>query len=219
MSSATAFSSDYPKGLKKEWKKATTYVEQHRSEWQAEFDLFGIDEDMAIAIIFPELLRYSQWQDQLETSVNALYVSQGRSGADFSIGQFQMKPSFAEQVDADWNASALAIDYNFYFDIRDNADARRARLSRIGTIQGQCRYLSLFILLQMAKHPQLASLPKEEQVRLLATAYNTNYASTYDRLKQRSHERRFHTDLIPTRFTRYYGYSDLAVEAYRHLKK
>ncbi len=148
MNSATVFSVNYPKVFGSDWTEAERYVREHHEEWKKEFDLFGVDSRMAEAIVFPELIRYSRWKDEIEkAAVNGLYVKKGRDGADFSVGRFQMKPSFAEDVERAWNASSLAQEYGFSFNMADNAEARRSRVRRLGTEEGQCRYLAIFIRL------------------------------------------------------------------------
>ena len=109
MGSATAFSTNYQKTFGDDWDDAVRFVKVHHEEWQQEFDLFDVDSRVAEAIVFPELIRYSMWQDEIErAAVNGLYVTKGRDGADFSIGRFQMKPSFAEDVEQAWNRSSLS---------------------------------------------------------------------------------------------------------------
>ena len=156
MGSATAFSTNYPKVFGDDWTSAAQFVNEHHAAWKPLFEEFGVDARLAEAIIFPELIRYSRWQDEIETAaVNGLYVLQGTSGANFSIGRFQMKPSFAEEVEAAWNQSPLAKEYGFVFNLQDGAEARRSRIRRLDTMEGQCRYLAIFIRLQFLRHPQL----------------------------------------------------------------
>lgn len=51
------------------------------------------------AIVFPEIMRYNGLKDGIETeSLRTLYVQFGEDYADFSIGLFQMKPCFAQQL-------------------------------------------------------------------------------------------------------------------------
>ena len=57
-----------------------------------------------------------------------MYVSGGSEKANFSIGRFQMKPSFAEEIDQEWNQSTLASEFGFKFDVRNNSDARSSRV-------------------------------------------------------------------------------------------
>ena len=98
--SSTAFSINYQKEFGDDWTQAEEFVKEHRAEWKKIFEEFEVDADIAIAIVFPELIRYSRWQDAIETAaVNGLYVAGGKEKANFSIGRFQMKPSFAEEID------------------------------------------------------------------------------------------------------------------------
>ena len=212
MGSTTAFSVSYPKVFGCDWTAAEHYVTECHEEWKQEFDLFGVDSRVAEAIVFPELIRYSMWQDEIErAAVNGLYVSKGREGADFSIGRFQMKPSFAEEIEQAWNCSSLSKEYGFVFNLQQNNEARRSRIRRLSTMQGQCRYLAIFIRLQQQRHPQLQLLSQEKQVRILATAYNRSFSASWQSLYRMQHERHFHTDVIKTRYTQLYVYADIAV--------
>jgi hypothetical protein len=129
-----------------------------------------------------------------------------------------MKPSFAEEIDEEWNKSKLAREFDFIFDVRDAADARRNRLKRLGTTQGQCRYLAIFIRLMYLRHPSLASLPEEQKVRFLATAYNQDHRVSWEVNIRMQKRRTFHIDMLKTNYTKFYRYSDIAV-AFFQLKK
>ena len=199
--SSTAFSINYQKEFGDDWTQAEKFVK--------------VDADIATAIVFPELIRYSRWQDAIETAaVNGLYISGGKEKANFSIGRFQMKPSFAEEIDEEWNKSKLAREFNFLFDTRDASDARRNRLKRLGTLEGQCRYLAIFIRLMFLRHPRLQTLPKEQQIRFLATAYNRSHTASWEQNLRMQKQCHFHTDMIKTRSTKTYRYSDIAVTFY-----
>lgn len=209
--SSTAFPVNYRKVFGSDWTNAERYVVEHHEEWKQEFNLFNVDSRLAEAIVFPELIRYSMWKDEIErVAVNGLYISKGREGADFSIGRFQMKPSFAEEVEKAWNTSSLSREYGFSFNLADNNEARRSRVRRLSTMQGQCRYLAIFIRLQQLRLPQLQQLSMEQQVRLLATAYNRSFSASWQSLCQMQYEHHFYTDVIKTRHTRLYCYADIS---------
>lgn len=161
-------------------------------------------------------IRYCMWKDEIErAAVNGLYISKGRAGANFSIGRFQMKPSFAEDVEDAWNHSSLAREYGFSFNLQQNSDARRSRIRRLGTEQGQCRYLAIFIRLLQLRHPQLLRMSQEEQVRFLSTAYNYSFTASWDDIIRMQSQCHFHTDVLKTRNTRLYCYSAIAVDYWR----
>ena len=58
MSSATVFSANYPKVFGNDWTSAINYVKEHHDEWSREFEQFDVDPRLAVAIVFPELIRY-----------------------------------------------------------------------------------------------------------------------------------------------------------------
>ena len=219
MSSATVFSANFPKVFGNDWTSAINYVKEHHDEWSREFEQFDVDPRLAVAIVFPELIRYSMWQDEIErAAVNGLYVSKGTDGANFSIGRFQMKPSFAEEIEQEWNRSSLSKEYGFVFNLQQNNEARRSRIRRLSNMQGQCRYLAIFIRLLQQRHPQLEQLSEKEQVCFLATAYNRSFTASFQQIKKIQHERHFHTDVIKTHSTCLYCYADIAYVAYRMLR-
>jgi len=74
------------------------FVQINKQRW---IDGFGSkDAAKMIAIVFPEMLRYNENLEEIETQLlKSLYVRFGNRYADFSIGYFQMKPSFAEKIE------------------------------------------------------------------------------------------------------------------------
>lgn len=133
--------------------------------------------------MWPEVERYSRLQDALETAANyGTYITTG-GGPDFSIGLFQMKPSFVEEMEKAWMRSGLAREYELWFDTADNATARRIRISRLQKEEWQVIYVGVFLRLLYASYGSfnkkgertqegIETLPLKEQVRLAATAYN-----------------------------------------------
>ncbi len=214
--SATAFSVNYRKVFGSDWTAAERYVNAHHFQWKATFELFEVDARLAEAIVFPELIRYSMWQEEIErAAVNALYIRGGKDMANFSIGRFQMKPSFAEEVEREWNRSVLSREYRFSFNLGDNSEARRSRVRRLSTEEGQCRYLAIFIRLQLLRHPRLQQLSLQDQVGYLATAYNRSYNASWEAVCKMRRERHFHTDVIKTNKTRLYSYAEIALAYWR----
>lgn len=208
---------EYARLLAEEWKQAAGYVAVHRAEWNEVFASLDVVPAECEAIVFPELLRYSRLQDGLEKAVvQTLYVQAGSAKGNFSIGMFQMKPSFAEEVEKAWMHSPLRHDYKLYFDLRDNRTSRSKRIERLGDKGWQCVYLALFVRLMLLREPQLREFPTEERVCLLATAYNYSFTVSLDTLRQKQSRRSFHLDLLPGKKTRYYSYAGIAAEWYRY---
>lgn len=214
---------------------ANAYCDAHRAEWRAVWDEYGVPCDVAEAVVFPELIRYSLFRDKMETgAVKALYVSGGTAQCDFSIGPFQMKPSFAETLEKRWMRSGLARQYNLFFDTKDSENARRVRISRLEKEEWQCVYLAVFLKMlyldygsfdKNGEHTQdgLDTLPIREQVRLAAAAYNRGCRwvnagyGPLEELRERSREKQFHTAIIPNKSTKRYVYGDIAVRHFREI--
>lgn len=217
MAPAAAFAQDHARLLAPEWRQAAERVEARREAWGEVFASLHADAAECEAIIFPEQLRYSRLQDGMEqAALHALYVDGGKERANFSIGLFQMKPSFAEEVETAWMGSPMRHVYKLYFDSKDSREARRRRLLRLKDERWQCVYLAIFIRLMLEREPELVLLPSEERVALLATAYNYSFRASLEVLRQKRHRRTFHLDFLPGKRTAYYSYAAIAEEWFRH---
>lgn len=201
--------------------------------WHEVWRSFDVDPLMAEAVVWPEVERYNRLQDYAETAANyGAYITTG-GGPDFSIGIFQMKPSFVETMEKAWMRSGLARQYELWFDTDDTVTARRIRISRLQKEEWQVIYAGVFLRLLYSSYGSynkkgertqegLETLSVEEQVRLAATAYNRGCVWTapgygdLDRLREHAREKHFHYALIPSARTRRYCYATLA---WKHYKK
>lgn len=208
--------SSHTRLLAPEWEQAARCVEERRAAWREVFGSLDVDAAECESVVFPELLRYSRVQDGVEqAALFALYVQGGREKANFSVGMFQMKPSFAEEVEAAWMNSPLRHVYKLYFDTADSREQRYARIRRLTDERWQCVYLAVFVRLLAEREPALGMLSAEERVRLLATAYNFSFTASLGELQRRQSRKTFHLDLLPSRKTVRYVYAEIAAEWYR----
>lgn len=173
------------------------------------------------AIVFPEVMRYSSFSDALETTaLSFLYTSQGTAYADFSVGYFQMKPSFAEQVEADYShlpeADKMLLANTFLPTANqfDTEAARKQRIHRITSTEGQLIYLIAFY--KICFHRFKTSIPHatNDRLRFLATCYNAGYKRTTADIERIGKAKYFH--LGKSFAAEKYNYADIAVFAYRH---
>ena len=204
--------------------------------WYQVWESFDIDPFMAEAVAWPEMERYSRLKDFMETTANyGTYVTTG-GGPDFSIGIFQMKPSFVEAMEKAWMRSGLARKYELWFDTDDTATARRVRIARLQKEEWQVIYVGVFLRLLYASYGSynkkgewtqdgLETLPLPDQVQLAATAYNRGcvwaapgYGDLSD-LREHVKEKHFHYAIIPSKSTRRYCYATLAWKHYKKLTK
>jgi hypothetical protein len=143
--------------------EAITFVKKNKSLWVEHFG--KKDASKMIAIVFPEILRYNAALEEAETQLlKSLYVRFGNQYADFSIGYFQMKPSFAEKIE---EMKGIALQHT--------SQERFERVGRIKSMQGQIEYLKDFATLVYLRFPELSQKTEKEQVSFLASAYNLGF--------------------------------------------
>lgn len=172
----------------------------------------NINPRIARAVVFPEVLRYNIIKDRIETmALKTLYVQYGSRYANFSIGTFQMKPSFAENLERELLRTGKRRFGCILADSTSTPASRKQRLDRLCTEQGQVCYLALFILVVQSRHPQVEQMSFSKQVRFYATAYNYSYRASTEQILNRQHIKEYHTDLFRTSGTQYYNYSDISI--------
>ncbi len=232
-----AFSScgvdEIPVERRENWRFAARYAQSHRDTWHAIWTGFDVPADVAESVIFPELVRYNRVQDSFETTaLDNAYPEFGIEGCDYSIGRFQMKPSFIEDLEKRWMRSGLAQQCGLSFDTADTQEARQTRLDRLKSEEGQCIYLAVYLRMLYldygsldreghTRQQGLETLTPREQAYLAATAYNHGTlwrspgAGSLERIRSVAAVETFPLpkNLLRTKF-RYYSYGDLAVRYY-----
>ncbi|MDI5950216.1 hypothetical protein QLS91_16570 [Flavobacterium sp. LB2P84] len=130
-----------------------------------------------IAIAFPEVLRYNSFSDLIETSSNRiLYINGGKIASDFSIGYFQMKPSFVEDLEKFVANSENLEKYNsIVIQYKDEKKTRKERINRLENLQWQLRYLKVFWQVLDDKYKNIVFKNRDEKIRFYATAYNYGF--------------------------------------------
>jgi len=205
---------DYRKIFGKEWVKAEDFVKENE-EWMKRLSkILDISYNEAVAVVFPELVRYSTLRDRIETSLlQTLYINLGEEYADFSIGYLQMKPSFAVAVHG--NSHLLRGRLKNHF--RNNKEIDNQREFRKIIVEDmqkpwmQFIYLAAFIKICESRF-SLSDLNEEQRIRFLSTAYNYSFLKNHDQILAMTGSRYFTTG---TDNGRYFSYSDISFYWYR----
>lgn len=178
---------DYRKVFGDRYTWAVNWLEENDGMIREYACAFNIPEKELKAIVFPELIRYNKFFNAIEIeSLKYLYVSEGKDYADFSVGYFQMKPSFGEMVEKDgltmlpkrylptsgWSAAQT-----------DNEESRRARVIRLSNTADQLLYLCAFYKLCENRFKGSKFGGQVEKLRLFATCYNAGYKRSYEALQ------------------------------------
>lgn len=133
-----------------------------------------VDDKIICAMVFPEYIRYSFLSGLLETkALDVLYLAGGSKAADFSIGSFQMKPSFAETLeekisaDKGWKKKYAALIPSG----KNKHQLRADRLKKLKGLEHQALYACAFVEV-CTKNYQLEELGEDEKLQYLSAIYN-----------------------------------------------
>ena len=139
------------------------------------------------SIVAPEVTQFSYLSNKLENySLKVFYVQGGKDYANFSIGHFQMKPSFIEDLEQEINNSNT-LKSKLKFCLIENPTERAARVTRIErleTFEWQLLYLSAFYQVLEHKFKKQKFESTYEKLKLYATAYNSGFNKPIEQLKR-----------------------------------
>jgi hypothetical protein len=219
LSQASAQSINYQEIFGQDWKNAESFVSENKQWMKFALDKYNIPFDLAIAVIFPELVRYSALRDKIEiTLLKALYINLGAPSANFSVGHFQMKPSFAEKV-RDMAQSVLGRrSGNFFKDKSGYTDSISYRASIVADLEDprmQLNYLIVFLMICNNRF-HLKEMDDSSKLIFLATAYNSGFYRSEKAIIQMENKKFFNSKLFASES---YSYADISLYWYKLSKK
>ncbi len=160
-------------------------------QWQKEFEEiaeeYHCDSRLVAPIGLPEVLRFSTWQNYLENlALHHSYIKKGSKFADFSVGHFQMKPSFIESLECEIlsydNTSILFSGLIPEGDWTENKK-RKFRLDNLKKTEMQFRYLCAYFSVMENRHADKTFRNKKEKLKFYAAAYNYGFTRPYSKIK------------------------------------
>ncbi len=214
--SYTAEANDY---FDTQYSKAVEYVFSNINSFS--FILTGSPEEKAMmaAIVFPEIMRYSMVKDLVETTaLKTLYVQHGLDAVDFSIGRFQMKPSFIETLEDKVKTYNLEDKYGYIDDYpcKNTEEIRAERVKRMSQPHWQLNYLQCFYDLASKRFSRFRFATESSRLNFYATAYNYNFLAPVDEILSWVHVKAF-----PYGQKRHspYAYADVSLRFYQEYKQ
>jgi hypothetical protein len=194
-----------------DWKKAEQFELENRVWIEAVLTRNHISYPLAIAVIFPELVRYSALRDKMEiTLLKALYINLGDDYANFSIGQFQMKPSFAHMV-RDQSHSALGrksgISFKKISEYDDIKSYRKSIVIDLEDPKSEFNYLVAFIKI-CQRNFRTNQMDDITGLKFMATAYNYGINKNSAEIESMTDKKFFNTKLFRTEN---YSYADVSL--------
>lgn len=151
--------------------RAIEFIDNHKDKIVEISKEYDIDVNIALSIIFPELVRYNHLKDQFEISANKLfYIKWGAEYADFSIGILQMKPTFIERL-SNTRKRDKYDDLFLYSENFSKEDIRGIIIDRLQDIEYQLKYLAYFInIIDTSNEVEFKN--DYDKIVYYATAYN-----------------------------------------------
>lgn len=150
------------------------------------------------SVIFPEVMRYNSLKDDIETeSLKTLYVQFGQEYANFSIGIFQMKPTFAIEVET---KAKLLLHDSIYKELQlsyeqNNEELiREKRVERLQDNEWQLVYLTAFICICNETYKKKAFVSDKEKLQWYATIYNAGFDKTDAYISKKIKEENFYLE-------------------------
>jgi hypothetical protein len=212
---------NYAEIFGEDWKKAETFEKENRQWIKPLIEKNHISYPLAISVVFPELVRYSALRDKMEISLlKTLYVNLGEDYADFSIGVFQMKPSFAETIRDESSAylgRRAGITFKSVADYDDIKEYRKSIIKDLEDPESQVIYLITFIRICEKKF-NLDRMDEIRFLKFLSTAYNFGIDKTGIQIAKMTDKKFFSTKLISSEK---YCYADVSLFCYNqfHMPK
>lgn len=209
---------DYKSIFGSDWDKAEAFITENKSWMKHLSDKYDVSFPVAAAVIFPELIRYSALLDKIEiTLLKTLYINLGDDYADFSIGPFQMKPSFAETIHEKAVFVKDRIRNQFRSDLQEG-NIRGYRASIVKDLEDpRSQFLYLICFLKICDSTfKLEKADDNSRVKFLSSAYNCGLDKSFRQINEMSERKFFNTKLYKTVN---YSYSDISLYWYAGYKK
>ena len=210
----SCFSQSYMELYPKECYYAKDFYVQHQTLFETAAQKTGLPAKFLFAIVAPELTQYSFLSNKIETySLKVMYVQFGKGYSDFSIGYFQMKPSFIEALENTVTADKeLKLSFHdCLFSEPDSQQARVERIDRLNTVEWQIKYLTLFCVVVNQRFSNVTFANENEKLQFYASAYNCGFYKTESKIKETGDKYSF------PHFFQKFKYSDVAIEFYNLL--
>ena len=214
---AFCFAQSYSELYPKECETTKQFFVEHKQKFEQASKNTGVTAEFLFAVVAPEITQFSYLSNKLETySLKVMYVQGGTDYANFSIGYFQMKPAFIEQLEAYAAAdSILKTKYaTCLFANPNERTTRVTRIDRLNTVEWQITYLSLFCEILQKRFSNLSFATIEEQLQFYASAYNCGFLKSEQKIREIEQKA-----LFPHFSQKKFKYSDIAVWFYLEILK
>lgn len=204
---------DYSQLWKDSWQKAETILQDNQLFMKREASRMDIPLEEAVAVIFPELVRYSAIRDAMEISLlKTLYVYKGDDYADFSVGIFQLKPSCAVQIRQKAISMKDTLVNQLFKPLTDYPDEKSFRSAVVNELEdppSAFNYVLAFFRICEAEFGHRHWTDINEKIRFYATAYNSGFTNPESYIEEMMAKKFYYTSVLKK--PPFYSYADISV--------
>jgi len=189
--------------------KTILFYKINQPHFQRIADDTGLKPSFIFSIVAPEITQFNMLVNTIQVStLKVLYVEKGADYSNFSIGLFQMKPSFVEALEDEVkNFPTLKEKFaNVPISSNDFRNNRVERIKRMTSMEWQFKYLQLFCEIMKIRYVGKAYRTVNEQLRFVSTAYNTGFQKPENEIVRMQKVKCF-----PLMSTTKYNYSEVAL--------
>lgn len=184
----SSFQKDYTDIFDSDYTWAVKFIKKNRKLFIQKSSEYMVDTAVITSVIFPEILRYSIFKNYFETKgLELIYTKYGKKYADFSIGYFQMKPSFVEALEKyvhKTDGLSEKFDHIPKFNFTKEQKIRSERIKRLKSFEWQMDYLHCFYIITSGLHADQQWENKNEKIKFFATAYNHGFYKDTEEIKK-----------------------------------
>ena len=214
-------SNNYRKIFDNSYNNALEFLQNNQSLIINELGDNNDENSIKLSLVFPELIRYSMFKDLLETTaLELMYVNYGKETANFSIGYFQMKPSFIEEMEIYINNSTVLKNKFYYivdYDAIPDKEKRKIRINRIKSLKWQLRYLDCFYSIITERFNEKSYSKTSKKIRFFSSAYYHDFLAPEEEIHLWEKKTIFPYGIHNS--NKQYSYTDLAVYFYKNHSK
>jgi hypothetical protein len=201
----------------KEFHQAIQFYNSNKKQFEKTASKVGLKSDFIFSIVAPEISQFNSVYNEVELySLQVMYTQFGKDYSDFSVGYFQMKPSFVESIENNIKQNPKQFkDYNdLLFKDPQSKKSRITRLERLNSLQWQLKYLAAFCAIVENRFKSNSYSSTEEKLKFYAAAYNSGYNKSKEHLTNMQKKTYF-----PKIAKQKFNYSEISVQFYNKIKQ
>jgi hypothetical protein len=173
---------------KQESEFAISFYSENKGEFDQAARKTGLSAAFIFSIVAPELSQYHLLSDYAQVyALKVLYVQGGKAYGNFSVGLFQMSPSFIETLESQIaNNHQLKELFPELLIPGNDKSSRAQRIQRLEDKSWQIKYLTAFCLLVKDLYPKEVFSCEQEALQFFAAVYNIGFRSYEDIIRIRT---------------------------------